>query len=61
MCYLPCVWCIVSETLPRLTCNYGEKYFMAEDLREILQNSSDEEYIEDEREEDREERNVQNT
>jgi hypothetical protein len=34
-----------------------KKYFMGEELHEILQNSSDEEYLEDEGKEDNEENN----
>lgn len=57
--YMPCVCCIVSETVPPQLCNYSKTYFISKELSEILQNSSNKEYIEDKGEKDSEESNVQ--
>ena len=56
--YVRCAWYTVSETFPSCTCNYGEKN-MDEELHEIIQNSSYEERVEYEEEEDNEKNNVQ--
>jgi hypothetical protein len=58
---MPYVWCNVSETIPPWICTYGKTYtyFRGEKLREILQNGSNEEYIEGEAEEDSTESIVQ--
>jgi hypothetical protein len=40
-------------------CNYSKTYFISKELSEILQNSSNKEYIEDKGEKDSEESNVQ--
>jgi hypothetical protein len=50
----------VSETVPPYTCNCGgKKYLIEEELHEIMQNSSYEEYVESEEKEDNEKNNVQ--
>jgi len=45
--FVPYAWCNMSETAPPLTYNCWRNNFMGEELHEILQDSSNEQYIED--------------
>jgi hypothetical protein len=45
--FVPYAWCNVSEIAPPLTYNGWKNNFIDEELHEILQNNSNEEYIED--------------